>query len=487
MRNLLLVAFAIVFIHVSCTKISSTEIGNGLIPPVDNVNTFDTTVLVQTSTSLNPFDPVVYKTDEHVIGVLNDPIFGRTEASVFVELKPTAYKYSFPITKAYRRADSAVLILKYTGLYGDSTLTTPIQNWEVRELNELLDGDSAYRVSVNPSVGGSLLNAPANIDVRRLGDSVKNRFEATTNQVRIKLSASFAERLINTYDSTNAYASDSAFRRAFKGFAIRPVGGSAGNALVRVNLLDTDTKLALYYHKDSANIKSDTSVNYFRFSTFTDQTSATANRIVRDYNGSEVAAAVATPGNASKVYVQTSPGTYVDIVIPGLENLNNRIIHRAELLAYQENADNDPLAEKLTPPRYLFLGYYDTAWKGLANVPHDFEISQSGPNFESSGGYLHYQNIPGYSKRVAVYNFNISRYLQGIVTRKEKSHPLRIYAPSNDSIKYSLPYPNNSVNTTYYFRPSSANRIAEGRVRLAGGAHTDDRIKMRVRIIYSRI
>lgn len=485
MRILFLVAFAIISITISCTKISSTDVGSGLIPAVDNVNTFDTTLDVVTNTMLNPYDPVVNKGDDHVIGVLNDPIFGTTRAAAFFELKPTVYPYSFPFNPQYRVVDSAVLILNFRGLYGDTSAAAPQQNWEVVELADSLKGDTLYRVSINPTAGAVI--GTATIDVRKLKDSVKNKFESSINQVRIKLSDAFATRLIKQYDSTNAYKSDVAFRAAFKGFGVRPTGGSAGNTLVRVNLLDQDTKLGLYYHKDSSNKKSDTSANFFRFSLFTGETSLSANRIVRNFSGSELANALNVPGNAEKVYALTSPGTYINVAIPGLSNLSNRIIHRAELLAYQDAPDNDPLAEILAPPRYLLLARFDTALKVLANVPNDYEITQSGPNIESFGGYLFYQNIAGFNKASAVYDFNISRYVQGIVSRGDSNFPLRIYAPSNDSMRYSLPYPNNNVAITNYITPALSNRMAEGRVRLAGGAHPNPRIRMRVRIIYSRL
>jgi len=37
----------------------------------------------------------------------------------------------------------------------------------------------------------------------------------------------------------------------------------------------------------------------------------------------------------SIVFVQTSPGSYVRVRIPGLAGLSNRIIHKAELIAEQ--------------------------------------------------------------------------------------------------------------------------------------------------------
>ncbi len=485
MRIFLLVALATISLSISCTKISSTDIGSGLIPPVDNVNTFDTSLTVVTNTQTNTYDPVVYKSDDHIVGVLNDPIFGTTSAAAFFQLKPTSYPYTLPIASAYRVADSAVLVLNYRGAYGDTTASAPLQQWEVVELTQTLKGDTAYRVSVNPSVGAVI--GTATVDTRKFKDSVKNRFETSANQVRIKLNASFAQRLIKTYDATNAYLSDSAFNNNFKGFGLRPVSGSAGNTLVRVNFLDQDTKLALYFHKDSSGVRTDTSANFFRFSIFTGEVSASANRIVRNYTGSELATVINTTANAQKVYAQTSPGTFINVTIPALQTLSNRIIHRAELLAYQDDPDNDPLAEKLTPPRYLLLARYDSVFKGLSNVPNDYEITQAGPNIESFGGYLFYQNIAGFTKASAAYNFNISRYVQGIVSRKDTSYALRLYAPSNDSIKYRLPYPNNNVSITQYLTPAMTNRMAEGRVRLAGGAHPNTRIRMRLRIIFSRL
>ena len=485
MRILSLLVLAIISISISCTKISSTDIGNGLIPAVDNVNTFDTLLEVSANTVNNNFDPTVYKGDDHVIGVLNDPIFGTTRATTFLELKPTIYPYTFAIDPINRVADSAVLILNFRGLYGDTTMTAPQQNWEVVELSEELKGDSSYKTSVNPLVG-DVISEATNINVRTLKDSVKNRFEKSVNQVRIKLKFSFAKRLIEDYGPTNAYLKDSAFRANFKGFAVRPTSNSNGNTLVRVNLLDPDTKLGLYFHKDSSGVKSDTSVNFFRFSIFTGETSSSANRIVRNYIGSELGNAYNTP-NSPKVYVLTSPGTYVNVTIPGLNNLSNRIIHRAELLTFQDDADNDPLADKLLPPRYLLLARYDSAFKGLTNVPNDYEVTQSGSNIQSFGGYLFYQNLAGFTKQVAAYSFNISRYVQGIVTRKEAVYPLRILAPSNDSLKYRLPYPNSAIAITSFIAPSNSNRMAEGRVRLGGGSNTNSRIRMRVRIIFSRL
>jgi hypothetical protein len=481
MRKSLLVAFAIISFSYSCTKISSTDIGAGLIPPIDGVITKDTTLNVFTTTREDSSLTRVYKSDDHVIGVINnDPLFGKTTASAFFELKPQFFKYFFPGTKANLIADSAVLVLSYRGFYGD---TIPPQTWRVFEINtrDTLKFDSAY--STNTAIGfANQIGVKNNIDVRRLGDSVKYGFENSKNQIRIRLSDAFAQRMIRQYDSSNAYASDKELRKNFAGFAVVPDQGS-GNALIKVNLLDTNTKLSLYYSSQAAQAKRDTAVVYFKFRLGGEQTSGNANRIVRDRTGAAVSTAILNPA-ANDVYIQTMPGTFATVRIPGLTTFPNSIIHRAELIAEQA-VENDLVVGVMAPPRYLLLSAYDSAAKQKINVPNDFEIDGAGvPNFDYFGGLPGYKTVG--TQRVASYNFNLSRYVQGIISRKDKNLTLFISAPTNDSFKYTSPYPNN-FSRTYYTNPGTANNTADGRVRLKGGTPLTNPNRMRLRIIYSRL
>ncbi len=487
MRSLCWITIAIFFSILACTKIETTNIGYGMIPPIDGVITLDTELGVITKnfidSSANSLR--VYKSDDHVIGVINnDPVFGKTTAEAYFELKPTSYKYSFP-HKESLSADSAVLILSYKGVYGNTTIN---QNWEVRELADTLKSDSAYPVSrqfATVNVLGS-----KNIDITTLEDSVNYGFEMASHQIRIKLDQSFANRLIQQYDSTNAYMSDSLFRLNFKGFAVSPVAGSQGNALIRVNLLDSNTKLALFYKykiPDSAN--NSIAVSYFRFSTGSAAipVSASANYIRRDYDGSKLPNSPSDPTiNDSLLYIQTSPGTFATVKIPGLDTLKNSIIHLAELTIY-EAPDVSSLNLLLTPPRFLLLSSYDSDKTVKINVPNDFTASaSSGINISTFGGYLVDRYVPDYGVLKA-YSFNVSRYVQGIVTRKDKNLTLRLSAPSNDSLKYTDPYPA-TASSTWYFTSSNANNVANGRVVLKGGGlNTDNPLRMRLRIIYSRI
>ena len=481
MRKSLLIAVAIFSFLYSCTKITSTDIGTGLIPTIDGVVTKDTILTVFTNTFLNDQITRVYKSDDHVIGnIINDPVFGKTTASAFFELKPQFYKYSFPGTASSLKADSAVLVLSAKGFYGDSTT----QTWRVFEINkdDTLRFDSAYGAENTVIRTGSQLGVKT-VDPKRLGDSVKYGFENSKNQIRIPLSNAFAQRIIKGYDSSNAYASDADFRRSFAGFAVVPDAGS-GNALIRVNLLDTNTKLSLYYrYKTDLAPKEDTVVGYFKFRVGGNQTSGSANVIKRERSGTPVSAAIASPTtNDSVVYVQTSPGTFVSVRIPGLSGFPNSLIHRAELITEQVR-DNDPVISVMAPPDYLLLTAYDSINKVKINVPNDYQLDGTGgTNYSFFGGLLSYKNIG--TERVAAYTFNISRYVQGIVSRGDKNYALRISAPTNDSLKYSPPFPLKG-STTSFITPNGANITADGRVKLGGGSNT--RYKMRVRIIYSRL
>lgn len=488
MRKLYSIAIAIFFFVSACTKIESTSIGTGLIPSIDGVITLDTTLDVITNNYIDPLgeSAKVYKTDDHVIGTItDDPLFGKTTATAYFELKPTSYPFALP-NVAELKPDSAVLILSYKGVFGDSTIN---QRWEVDELNETLQGDTVFNVSRSFATGNVL--ATQDVNIQSFDDSVKYGFENASNQIRIKLSSAFATKLMKTFDTsaTGAYANDSLFREYFKGFAVKPVGG-VGNALVRINLLDTNTKLALFYNyhvKDSASTVRDTGVSYFRFSDGTSTpVSGSGNYIKRERSGAKLNEFINTAKNDSLVFIQTMPGTFATVKIPGLRELPNMIIHRAELLAFQA-PELTGLDLILTPPRYLLLSGYDSTNKVKTNIQNDFIVSGGSSNISTFGGFLMEKEVPSYGI-VKAYTFDVSRYVQGIVTRKDSSYTLRLSAPSTDSLRYTDPYPVTTPGATYYVTPATGNNIADGRVRLGGGGMThSNQLRMRLHIIYSKL
>ncbi len=487
-RSLAGLLFIFICIAAACTRITSTELGNGVLPSVDGVNTFDTTLELITD-SFDEFDTTrIYKQDNHVLGTINtDPLFGKTTATMHFELLPNVFPFVVPGTKDSTVADSAVLILSYKGFYGDSSQPIRISVNEIAQttpLDPFITYPANYPSKYPIAVGASLASTQT-IDIRRLGDSVINRFELSNNQIRIKLHDDVARRFLKLYDSTNAYKNDTIFKTFFAGFALKAETANPANALLYINLNDTNTKLALYYNTNTtgATVR-DTNVIYFRFNNFI---SGDANYITRNRASSEVANRLTTTSKPdSLVYVQASPGTYARIKVPALQGLSNRIIHRAELITEQvpDDANLLTLDRYMEPPRMLLLSIYDSVNKRNRNIPNDYELNGAGPNTASFGGYLTYKTVPGYD-RLAGYNFNITRYVQGIVTRKDTSFTMRLTAPTNDSISFTPAYPNNSISQIYFLSPTYGNYVGNGRVRLGGGSHT--RFRMRLRIVYSRI
>ena len=108
----------ILFVSAACTRITTTELGGGLIPIVDGVNTFDTIMELQTDTFEETDTTRVYNSDNMVIGAItNDPLFGRTSAELNFELSPSFYPFFVPGSKDSLVIDSAVVIQLIILLY----------------------------------------------------------------------------------------------------------------------------------------------------------------------------------------------------------------------------------------------------------------------------------------------------------------------------------------------------------------------------------
>ena len=473
----------------ACTRISSSELGLGLLPSMDAYNTKDTILDVITETLDRTDSMRVYGTDDHVLGnITNDPIFGTTNASMYFQVKPSFFPFFIAGNKESLVVDSAILILAYKGFYGDTSKPVKVQLKRISAATPLdafklyaSNYPELYNLKTDQNLGETT------VDFSKIGDSLITRFEASKNTIRIKLSKSFATQFLKEFDSNNAYRSDTTLRAYFPGFALTADESANKNVLLKINLLDTNTKLALYYNTNAtafdSKVTRDTAVVNFKFSIYSN---GDVNFIKRNRAGSESDNHINKVANDSLVYVQTSPGTMVKVKIPGLKTFANKIIHRAELIAEQVPASAGAagsLESKLLPPRYLFLGVYDTATKLFRNVPSDFQGTTNSTSFNQFGGKLMYKSVDGYDN-VASYNFNISRYVQGVISRTDSLFDFRIIAPVNDSLSIVPPYPyNKEAPTQDYLTTAIGNQAATGRVVLGGGKRT--KFRMRLRIYYT--
>jgi len=94
-----------------------------------------------------------------------------------------------------------------------------------------------------------------------------------------------------------------------------------------------------------------------------------------------------------------------------------------------------------------------------------------------ASGNLSFPSFGGVLRTDNTVRFNISRYIQSIVTRHVANDTLRLYAPLRTRVYNS---------TLHGYLDVNVNRaIATGRIVLGGGSYADTTMQLRLRIVYS--
>jgi Domain of unknown function (DUF4270) len=490
-----------------CTKIDTTTLGSELIPAVDNVSTFaDTLDIIGTQGTFDESATRVAIGDLHALGAItNDPVFGKTQAEVFLELKPAFYPFYFGaagdlIDNAVNDStgfDSVVLCLSVKSYYGDTLTTTPhkFQVYTIKNSNTDFS-DSSYLLNYRPDGGeyGTRIDSGITlVDPTKLGDTVHYPGSAAltvTNQIRIKLTEDFMNALIADRDTAAAgngiYKNDANFRSFLKGFAILPDPSANPNGLFYGNITDATTRLEIHFRKKSTAGVVDTSFSSFYFFPRLDTAigrSPHANYLQRDSAGSELVSR-----QPDALYILSSPGTYANLRIPALDTFSNSIIHRAEIILEQVPSSDPSIAaidKVLIPPSYMYLDLIDSASTvhPFKPVYHDltttgfydpdnsaFFFPAQGINFNYFGGFLRSKTGPS-GDPLFYYTFNVSRHVQNLITKDGTNYKFRLYAP------FELNY--------YGKKIAFNNNRAAGRIKIGNGNNPG--YKLRMRILYSKI
>jgi hypothetical protein len=431
----------------------------------------------------------------HLGLINNDLVFGRTEANMFFQLKPAFFPYYFGnANDSIINVDSVVLGLSYKGAWGD---TTQLQQLNVYEITDATFGDSVSQhknINYQPALGAMV--GSATIDIRSLPGKkyISNGKDSVTNQVRIKLSEQFRQELAakDTFPNSpnNAFRSDSLYRKAYKGLAVK---SSSGNALMYINLTDANTRLEVYIRKKNKTSGiTDTAYNSFKFNTAdlgTNLPSASSNYMKRFYSP-EILNNVTAP-KPTVLYLQTGPGTYANLSIPELAGLSNRIIHRASIYMEQEPV-NQVTDSIFSAPPYMYLDLVDTGaakWKPIyydlnPNSLYDPDNKTGLPYFPGDGTVDH-AYFGGFARtrfnaigqKVVYYDINISRHVQQIVTNGTINYSMRLYPAFR---MYYPQYP--GASEIPYDNP-----LAYGRVKIKSGHYPDSRVNMKLIVIWSKV
>lgn len=467
--TLIFLFFTLLF---SCTKILTTDIGSGLIPPVDGVNTKDT--IIEVITKNTGFDTAsVGISENNVLGYVNDPVFGTTKASLNFQIAPAFTPFKFTVSKDSIFLDSVVLCLKYSGVWGDSLEHQKFHVYNI-DPEEVFSSDSFYRSTKTFEKGQELteFNTAKEIDITRLNDIDTTAFyrEPATSQIRIRLNNSFGQQLID-YNSS-VYTSDSTFYTYLRGLIVEPE--ATGEALLLVNLLDTSTHLSLYYRRLNTTGKFDTITTRYSPNVLS---SASANSIIRNYQGTQIPAYFSGDPNANDdlLFLQTTPGTYSTLKIPGVLAMPNVIVHRAEILMYQVpdiGGDDDVLKAP-----NLFLSAYSKDSNRRFAIPYDVVyFGGTINNLTQFGITPRTETVSGTA--ITTYTFDISRYVQNVITRNDSLYDMVLQAPYSQYI-----FPVLSAGFAFPISTPPINPVAAGRVRLGGGSNSQYRMKLH--IVYS--
>jgi hypothetical protein len=286
--------------------------------------------------------------------------------------------------------------------------------------------------------------------------------------MRIRLDNSIGQKLASFDTVAGAgYNNDSTFRTKFKGLAIK--SGSAGQALAYFNLQDANSKLIVYYRAQKGGVPDSAQRTSFSFAPYMH-----ANLVKRTPSGAYASNMTNSNPNDPYLYIQSAPGSYASIKIPGLKGLNNRVVHRAELIVERDISITSQNTI-LVPPPVLFLDAVDSANSSrIVTIPnYDFRTENSTYNILEFGGLIRNDDT---------YRFSLTRFVQGVLTRGEPAYTLRLHAPY-----FIAPYYKDPQYGFIQYPVSVSSKIAYGRVAVRGGGYPDVKKKMRLRIIYSKI
>lgn len=472
------IIISVVILFSACKKLNeSTELGGGLIPPIDNINTFETYLDVITDNKVFADTTKVYYNDNLAIGHIgNDPEFGATHANAYFNIGSPYFSntnantfYPF-INKDSVTIDSVILSLSYNTFYGDTNSVQTIHVFEIAQ-NPGFSDTTLYKYDTTDfQVTGAELGSKS-FQVKNLNDSILHiRKKDTTklaNVIRIPLQNQLGIRLAG-YDTSNTsnggYRNDSIFKSLFRGIAIK--ADNSGNALAYFSAADQlKTKLVVYFRVTKNGIKDTT------FTEFYHQTLGQANVVTRTKANGWLSYLTNGLPDDDKVYLQSIPGSYASLKIPALDTFKNAVIHRAELVINPLPSNQEGT---FVQPIGLFLDRINTIADTAFTFDIDMDVQLAGLdftyNFTSFGGGL---------KSDSTYRFTLSKYVQDIITLKKPNQTLRLYAPVRAFVF--------SNRFGFLSQMYIASQPAYGRVVLGGGNYAIPGKRMRLRVIYSKL
>ncbi len=258
--------------------------------------------------------------------ISTDPLFGRTDAAIYLQIAPPSGGFSFDAGGLI--IDSAVLVLPYSGFsWGDTSGSTPGQIVRVHPVSGELTREGSKLYLSNEATPVSLDTVYGQRTVYRTDYTTRLTIDGAVRppHLRIRLDTT---RLLPRLRTANTFTEPADFIKSFRGLFVEADPRQVGSVLSYFSLQAGDDLYAkpgiLVYYRTA----SDTAETLFPFA---GDLGVGYTYIKRTFAGSPIYEALFPPEirTAAALYVQAEPGAALEITIPNLGALPRTVYNSA--------------------------------------------------------------------------------------------------------------------------------------------------------------
>ena len=409
LRHLSFVAMLSLVIF-SCSK-ELTPIGLGLIEDGDLLS-MGYTDTVQLVAYTIPDDSIytrnldINNAPYIMVGSMYDPVFGKTTSNLYSQLFLTTLRTRFGTSPVF---DSAFLYLNYKGAYGDTLSNMTFHVYKLTE--SIVDSLTSYSystVSYDPDPIGEITFQPKPHDSAFYGGAKHSP------TLRIPINSKFGNDVLGITD-TIALNNNAGFVKKFKGICIiaEPQNTVGKGSIITFKMPSDYIQLQMFYHNNPDSAKSYNfaiSTGCSRFQNYNHYGYAEAIPILKQQ----------LTGNTSLgeqfLFAQGLGGTKIKIQFPYLDKWfdNEKIIvNDAQLII-----GNSSVSTVFPNPGFLSL--HSVGENGTTSPFSIVDENDATGYFDGT-----------YNAAANNYRFRITRYVQQVLTRKERNNGLHLIIPSS--------------------------------------------------------
>lgn len=412
-----LVLLGIITLGTACD--TAGEIGSSLIPrgaveviASDTFNISSSTVLLDSI--------VTVSTPAFLVGVYDDPIFGRVKASSFFEFGPGLDDLLTDVENNLGIPDSSVfdsvrITLQLVSAYG---ATDQVQTFGIFQLTDSLDSDIDYtnrdEIPFDP------------VPITTITTSAEELAETPFLQRTLIPETSAWARKFDELIFSGTRPNTDEFREAFNGLALIPIEDSPGS-IIRFNaaLVGTSPPLVVrIFFTDNEGVSASTALTFLRtgFPRF--------NKIESERQGTVLEnlqtpfQEISSTQTNQQTFVQSGVGIFTRLSIPGIESLISPSgspigVNEATLII----KPNFGSVDDFFPPPELVLYQTDDNNRVLeVEVIEDLNAPITGTAFPF---------VFVYDPRFEEYRADVTTYLQNVLNGTEDGNALLLGAPNN--------------------------------------------------------